>query len=374
MAEELPQDFSAFAGERALGEHTPFDTVALERWLIAHVDGFAGPLTVTQFNGGQSNPTYRLSTPGAAYVLRTKPAPAAKLLPSAHAIEREYRVMDALAGTDVPVARMRGLCEDESVIGLAFYVMNFVPGRVFWDPSLPGMTAAERSAIYDEMNRVISALHRVDYRAIGLESYGKPGDYIARQIARWSKQYRASETETIDAMDQLIEWLPAHLPADVPEHTTIVHGDFRLDNLIFHPTEPRVLAVLDWELSTLGDPLADFSYHCMAWHVSPGVFRGIAGLDWQALGIPDESTYVTRYGEHTGITPPAQWHFYLAYNMFRIAAILQGIMKRVVDGTAASQQALDAGKRARPMAELAWTYALRAQRGTAPAPGHTDRL
>ncbi|MBN9096433.1 phosphotransferase, partial [Pandoraea pnomenusa] len=208
MAEELPQDFSAFAGERALGSRVPFDAAALERWLIANVDGFAGPLAITQFNGGQSNPTYRLRTPGAAYVLRTKPAPAARLLPSAHAIEREYRVMDALAGTDVPVARMRGLCEDEGVIGLAFYVMDFVEGRVLWDPALPGMTAAERGAIYDEMNRVISALHRVDYRAIGLESYGKPGDYIARQIARWSKQYRASETETIDAgrvkLDQMV--------------------------------------------------------------------------------------------------------------------------------------------------------------------------
>ena len=365
MAEELVQDFSAFAGERALGARPPFDAAALEHWLVTHVDGFSGPLTISQFNGGQSNPTYRLTTPAAAYVLRTKPAPAAKLLPSAHAIEREYRVMDALAGTDVPVARMRGLCEDESVIGVAFYVMDFVAGRVLWDPSLPGMTPAERGEIYDEMNRVIAALHRVDYRAIGLESYGKPGDYIARQIARWSKQYRASETETIEAMDRLIEWLPAHLPTgapDTPERTTIVHGDFRLDNLIFHPSEPRVLAVLDWELSTLGDPLADFSYHCMAWHVSPGVFRGIAGLDWQALGIPGEDVYIRRYSERTGVAPPAQWHFYLAYNMFRIAAILQGIMKRVSDGTAASQQALDAGKRARPMAELAWEYAQRAEK------------
>ncbi|AKM31882.1 aminoglycoside phosphotransferase [Pandoraea faecigallinarum] len=366
MAEELVQDFSAFAGERAPGERLPFDAAALERWLATHVDGFAGPLTVTQFNGGQSNPTYRLTTPGVAYVLRTKPAPAAKLLPSAHAIEREYRVMHALAGTDVPVARMRGLCEDESVIGLAFYVMDFVDGRVLWDPALPGMTPAGRSEIYDEMNRVVAALHQVDYRAIGLESYGKPGDYIARQIARWSKQYRASETDRIEAMDRLIDWLPAHLPPftpDTPERTTIVHGDFRLDNLIFHPTEPRVLAVLDWELSTLGDPLADFSYHCMAWHVSPGVFRGIAGLDWQALGIPHEHAYIRRYSERTGIAPPAQWHFYLAYNMFRTAAILQGIMKRASEGTAASRQALDAGKRARPMAELAWQYAQRAEHG-----------
>ncbi|MCI3204759.1 MULTISPECIES: phosphotransferase [Pandoraea] len=364
MAEELVQDFSAFAGERTLGDRIPFDAAALERWLTTYVDGYAGPLVITQFNGGQSNPTYRLTTPAAAYVLRTKPAPAARLLPSAHAIEREYRVMDALSRTDVPVARMRGLCEDESVIGLAFYVMDFVDGRVLWDPSLPGMTSTARSEIYDEMNRVIAALHRVDYRAVGLESYGKPGDYMARQIARWSKQYRASETDTIDAMDRLIDWLPAHLPAvtaSAPERTTLVHGDFRLDNLIFHPSEPRVLAVLDWELSTLGDPLADFSYHCMAWHVSPGVFRGIAGLDWPALGIPDDADYIRRYSERTGSVPPAQWDFYLAYNMFRIAAILQGIMKRVSDGTAASAQALDAGKRARPMAELAWAYAQRAE-------------
>ncbi|VVD91086.1 phosphotransferase [Pandoraea anhela] len=364
MAEELVQDFSAFAGERALGDRIPFDANALARWLTLHVDGFSGPLAITQFNGGQSNPTYRLTTPAAAYVLRTKPAPAAKLLPSAHAIEREYRVMDALANTDVPVARMRGLCEDESVIGLAFYVMDFVEGRVLWDPSLPGMTPVARGEIYDEMNRVIAALHRVDHRAVGLESYGKPGDYMARQIARWSRQYRASQTTPIEAMDRLIDWLPARLPtvvADAPERTTLVHGDFRLDNLIFHPSEPRVLAVLDWELSTLGDPLADFSYHCMAWHVSPGVFRGIAGLDWTSLGIPGEDAYIRRYSERTGIVPPAQWHFYLAYNMFRIAAILQGIMKRVGDGTASSAQALDAGRRARPMAELAWEYAQRAE-------------
>ncbi len=292
--------------------------------------------------------------------MRAKPGPAAKLLPSAHAIEREYRVMDALAGTGVPVAKMFALCEDEAVIGRAFYLMEFVEGRVLWDQSLPGMTSADRAAIYDEMNRVIAALHTVDTDAAGLADYGRAGNYFARQIGRWSKQYQASETEPIEAMQRLIEWLPQHIPSEAARadaRVSIVHGDYRLDNLIFHPNEPRVLAVLDWELSTLGDPLADFAYHCMAWHVDPAQFRGIAGLDWAALGIPDEKRYVERYCERTGFEIRGDWNFYLAYNMFRIAAILQGIMKRVAEGTAASAQANDAGRRAKPMAELAWSYA-----------------
>ncbi|MFL9871274.1 phosphotransferase [Paraburkholderia megapolitana] len=350
-------DYSAFEGTRAVNERQRFDTDALSAWLAQHVDGFAGPLTLEQFAGGQSNPTFKLITPQRSYVMRAKPGPAAKLLPSAHAVEREYRVMHALADTDVPVAKMLALCEDESVIGRAFYVMEFVEGRVLWNQSLPGLTSDERGAIYDEMNRVIAALHSVDVAAIGLADYGKPGNYFARQIGRWSKQYQASETEPIDAMQRLIEWLPQHMPDDTDAHVSIVHGDYRLDNLIFHPHEPRVLAVLDWELSTLGDPLADFAYHCMAWHVDPAQFRGIAGLDWAALGIPDEAHYVERYCKRTGFEIRGDWNFYLAYNMFRIAAILQGIMKRVVDGTASSAQALDAGKRARPMAELAWHYA-----------------
>jgi aminoglycoside phosphotransferase (APT) family kinase protein len=269
--------------------------------------------------------------------------------------------MDALAGTDVPVAQMFALCEDENVIGRAFYVMEFIEGRVLWDQALPGMTPSERGAIYDEMNRVIAALHSVDIAQAGLDTYGKPGNYFERQIGRWSKQYVASETEPIEAMTKLIEWLPKHIPRSEEgapaERVSIVHGDFRLDNLIFHPTEPRVLAVLDWELSTLGDPLADFAYHCMAWHVDPTQFRGIGGLDWAALGIPDEDEYVAKYLARTGLAIQGDWNFYLAYNMFRIAAILQGIMKRVSEGTAASTQALDAGKRAKPMAELAWLYA-----------------
>ena len=354
---EQKADYSAFVGTRAVTERQRFDSDALGAWLAQHVDGFAGPLTVEQFAGGQSNPTFKLITPSRTYVMRSKPGPAAKLLPSAHAVEREYRVMHALAGTGVPVAQMLALCEDESVTGRAFYVMEFVEGRVLWDQSLPGMTPNERSAIYDEMNRVIAALHSVDATAVGLADYGKPGNYFARQIGRWSKQYVASETEPIEAMTRLIDWLPQHMPEETGARVSIVHGDYRLDNLIFHPHEPRVLAVLDWELSTLGDPLADFAYHCMAWHVDPAQFRGIAGLDWAALGIPDEAQYVQRYCERTGFEIHGDWNFYLAYNMFRIAAILQGIMKRVVDGTAASAQALDAGRRAKPMAELAWRYA-----------------
>jgi len=354
---EHKSDYSAFEGTRPVNERQRFDSAALAAWLAQHVDGFAGPLTLEQFAGGQSNPTFKLITPSRTYVMRAKPGPTAKLLPSAHAVEREYRVMHALASTDVPVAQMLALCEDESVIGRAFYVMEFVEGRVLWDQSLPGMTPAERSVIYDEMNRVIAALHSVDVAAVGLADYGKPGNYFARQIGRWSKQYVASETEPIEAMTRLIDWLPQHMPEETGARVSIVHGDYRLDNLIFHPHEPCVLAVLDWELSTLGDPLADFAYHCMAWHVDPAQFRGIAGLDWAALGIPDEAQYVQRYCERTGFEIHGDWNFYLAYNMFRIAAILQGIMKRVVDGTAASAQALDAGRRARPMAELAWRYA-----------------
>jgi len=353
----MAQDFSAFEGTRAIAPQHQFDSALLERWLKQHVAGFEGPLYAEMFAGGQSNPTYKLITPACTYVMRTKPGPAAKLLPSAHAIEREYRVMAALADTDVPVARMIAHCDDESLIGRAFFIMEYVAGRVLWDQSLPGMAPTERSAIYDEMNRVIAALHSVEVSAVGLADYGKPGNYFSRQIGRWSRQYLASETEPIAAMNALIAWLPHHIPEQDPEPVAVVHGDFRLDNLIFHPSEPRVLAVLDWELSTLGDPLADFAYHCMSWHVTPGQFRGIAGLDWNTLGIPDETAYIARYCERTGRSIVGDWHFYLAYNMFRIAAILQGIARRVVDGTASSAQARAAGDSARPMAELAWHYA-----------------
>ncbi|MES2118601.1 MAG: phosphotransferase [Pseudomonadota bacterium] len=349
--------FEEFIGTKAVSARHQFDVAALDAYLRQHVAGYpAGTLTVEQFKGGQSNPTFKLSIAGQHYVLRTKPAPAAKLLPSAHAIEREYRVMDALQRAGFPAARQYVLCTDESVIGRAFYLMEFVAGRVLWDQALPGMTPAERAAIYDEMNRVMAQLHTIDYAAIGLADYGKPGNYFARQIERWSKQYVASQTETIEAMDQLIAWLPHHIPPG--EDTAIVHGDFRLDNLLFHPTEPRILAVLDWELSTLGHPFADFSYHCMSWHIEPGQFRGIAGLDLATLGIPSQQEYIARYAERTGKTIRLEdFNFYLAFNMFRLASIMQGIMKRYVDGTAASAQALESGKMARPMAELAWEYA-----------------
>ena len=349
--------FEEFIGTKAVSARHQFDVAALDAYLRQHVAGYpAGTLTVEQFKGGQSNPTFKLSIGGQHYVLRTKPAPVAKLLPSAHAIEREYRVMDALSQHGFPAARQYCLCSDEAVIGRAFYVMEFVEGRVLWDQALPGMTPAERGAIYDEMNRVMAQLHTVDYAAIGLADYGKPGNYFARQIERWSKQYLASQTETIAAMDQLIAWLPQHIPAG--DDTAIVHGDFRLDNLLFHPTEPRILAVLDWELSTLGHPFADFSYHCMSWHIEPGQFRGIAGLDLKALGIPSQQQYIARYAERTGKTIRLEdFNFYLAFNMFRLASIMQGIMKRYVDGTAASAQALESGQMARPMAELGWAYA-----------------
>jgi aminoglycoside phosphotransferase (APT) family kinase protein len=356
-----------FTGTKPVAESHAFDVAALERWLQANLDGFAGPLSVEQFKGGQSNPTYKLLTPGASYVMRTKPGPAAKLLPSAHAVDREFTVMRALAGTGVPVPRMHLLCEDEAVIGRAFYVMEFVQGRVLWEQSLPGFDNAGRAAIYDEMNRVIAALHCVDIAAVGLGGYGKPGNYFERQIARWTRQYQASVGPNgpapIEAMERLIDWLPAHIPAGARDDSqvSVVHGDYRLDNLVFHPSEPRILAVLDWELSTLGHPLADFSYHCMAWHIEPGSFRGIGGLDLAALGIPSERSYVQRYAERTGRASAsavmADWKFYMAYNLFRMGGILQGIARRVVDGTASSAQARQAGAGARPLAELGWQFA-----------------
>ena len=356
----------ANAGTKPVAEQHAFDIAALEHFLRGRLEGFQGPLSVEQFKGGQSNPTYKLITPDRAYVMRSKPGPAAKLLPSAHAIEREFRVMSALHATDVPVPAMRVLCEDESVIGRAFYIMEYMPGRVLWDQSLPALDTAARGRIYDEMNRVIAALHSVDVAKVGLESYGKPGNYFERQIGRWTKQYLASITEPIEAMDRLIEWLPAHIPASARDdgQVAVVHGDYRLDNLVFDATEPRIIAVLDWELSTIGHPLADFSYHCMSWHIPQGSFRGIGGLDHRALGIPTEREYVRRYCERTGRPDPdavmADWNFYLAYNLFRIAGILQGIAKRVETGTASSAQARQSAAGARPLAEMGWKIAQQA--------------
>ncbi len=356
-------DHNSFTGTRAVSDQHAVDLSALASWLQAQVPGFEGPLQIEMFKGGQSNPTYKLITPNAAYVMRAKPGPVAKLLPSAHAIEREFRVMSALQGSDVPVPKMLALCEDESVMGRAFYIMECVNGRVMWDQSLPNLNNTQRGDVYDEMNRVLAALHKVKPSAVGLDGYGKPGNYFERQIGRWSKQYVASITQPIVEMDRLMAWLPQNIPAMARDESlvSVVHGDYRLDNLMFHPSEPRVLAVLDWELSTLGHPLADFSYHCMAWHIPPGAFRGIGGLDVASLGIPTEADYIARYCERTGFATPAQlqadWNFYLAYNLFRLAAILQGIAKRVEMGTASSAQAVSSAAGARPLAELAWRFA-----------------
>jgi aminoglycoside phosphotransferase (APT) family kinase protein len=356
-------DYNQFVGTRAVSEQHAIDIDALHGWMQTHVPGYSGPLQLEMFKGGQSNPTYKLLTPSKSYVMRAKPGPAAKLLPSAHAIEREYAVMKGLYGTGVPVPRMFALCEDESLIGRAFFVMEFMQGRILWDQALPSMSIAERGEIYDEMNRVQAALHSVRFAQQGLANYGKPGNYFERQISRWSKQYMASITQPIDAMDRLIEWLPNNMPATAQDESlvSIVHGDYRLDNMMFHPTENRVIAVLDWELSTLGHPLADFSYHCMSWHIPPGNFRGIGGLDHAALGIPSEDDYIAKYCARTGYLTPEQmkadWNFYLAYNLFRIASILQGIAKRVEMGTASSAQAVSSAAGAKPLAELAWSFA-----------------
>jgi aminoglycoside phosphotransferase (APT) family kinase protein len=357
-----------FEGTKPMAASHAFDVVALHAYLGKALPGYAGPLAVEQFKGGQSNPTYKLVTPGRMYVMRTKPGPVARLLPSAHAIEREFLVMRALQATDVPVPEMLLLEADESVIGRAFYVMGFVEGRVLWDPALPGASNAERAAVYDEMNRVIAALHAIDPSAVGLADFGRQGNYFERQIGRWSRQYAASALEPIPEMDRLIEWLPAHLPASARDdaRASIVHGDFRLDNLLFDADAPRVRAVLDWELSTLGHPLADFSYHCMVWHIPPGVFRGLGGVDLGALGIPAEDEYIARYAARTGRAAgdlagiAADWDFYLAYNLFRLASIMQGIAKRAADGMASSAEARTTGAKARDLARMAWASAQRA--------------
>ncbi|HZH26024.1 MAG TPA: phosphotransferase [Azospirillaceae bacterium] len=343
-------DADRFSGTMPVGERSRFEVAGLERWMEAQVEGFRGPLTVEQFKGGQSNPTYKLTSPSGRYVLRRKPP--GKLLPSAHAVDREYRVMTALGRTGFPVPRTFGLCEDEAVIGTAFFVMDHVDGRIFWDPLLPDMSPAQRAALFDDMNEVMARLHKVDAVAAGLADFGKPGNFFERQIGRWTKQYRASETERIEAMERLIEWLPANIPPG--DETSVVHGDYRMDNMIFHPTEPRVVAVLDWELSTLGHPLGDFAYHAMAWRLETNLFRGIMDADFANSGIPDEASYVAAYCRRTGRRDIPNWDFYIAYNMFRLAAILQGILGRVVDGTATSQHAREMGARARPVAEAGW--------------------
>jgi aminoglycoside phosphotransferase (APT) family kinase protein len=328
------------------------DIPRLEAWMSAHIEGFSGPMTVKQFTGGQSNPTFLLECPERRYVLRRKPS--GKLLPSAHAVDREYRVIKALEATEVPVARGFGLCSDPAVLGADFYVMDHVEGRIFWNAALPEVPAENRRAIYFEMTRVLATLHAVDYTAVGLGDYGKPTQYVARQVSRWTQQYRASATDSIDAMERLIEWLPQNVPAE--DETSLVHGDYRLDNTIFHPAAPRILAVLDWELSTLGHPLVDLAYFCMRYRLTAGEFGGLAGVDVAALMIPTEEECLAEYCRRRGRAPvaPRLWSYYLAFCMFRLAAILQGVLARAIQGNASSVTALEAGRRARPLAERAW--------------------
>lgn len=318
-----------------------FSKERLGQYLEAAIDGFRGLQTVEKFPGGQSNPTYRLMAASGDYVLRRKPF--GQLLKSAHAVEREFRVMAALRGTDVPVPEMLHLCEDEDVIGAVFFVMSFVHARHFWDPALPDLDSAGRTAIYDAMNRVLASLHSVDFEALGLADFGKPGNYFERQISRWTKQYRASETERIESMDVLIDWLPANRPPD-DGLSSLIHGDYRLDNILFHPQEDRAVALLDWELSTLGHPLADLSYQCMQLRMPQDTaIGGLGGLDRAALGIPSEREYVERYCERTGMSGIDNWNFYLVFGFFRLAAILQGVLKRAIDGNASSDLAFEYG-------------------------------
>lgn len=323
----------------------------LAAWMADNVEGFRGPLSLTRLSGGQSNPTWRIDAASGRYVLRQKPL--GPVLPSAHQVDREFRVMQALAATDVPVPRMLALCTDDRVMGSMFFVMEHLEGRVLWDPRLPGMEPAERAAIFDAMNDAIARISRVDPVAAGLADYGRHGGYVERQVARWTKQYRMSETHPIPQMDALIDWLPKNLPT-APEEVRIAHGDFRLDNLLFHPTEPRVLAVLDWELSTLGCPYADFAYNVMVWRIVPGVFRGLGGVDLTGTGIPTEDDYIDTWCRRTGRNRPANFDFYVILSLFRIASIVQGIAKRAQDGTANDPRAAEMGKIAGPLAEIAW--------------------
>lgn len=347
---------SAFSGTREVDPRHALDAATLEAWLAENVEGYEGPLTIRQFKGGQSNPTYELATPGKTYVLRRKPP--GVLLPSAHAVDREFQVISALHAQAFPVARPYILCTDDSVIGSMFYVMDKVEGRVFWDLKLPDLSPAERRAVYEAQTDTLAALHRFDPDAIGLSDYGKPGNYFARQVGRWTKQYQASEIDTIEAMDRLIAFLPESLPPDGP--TRIVHGDFRLDNMILAPDRAEVRAVLDWELSTLGDPMADFSYLLIAWVIPASLRNGLAGADLEALGIPSVEETVARYAQKTGTAGPDNLDWLFAYNLFRLAAICQGIAGRVRDGTAASSHARTMAAQVGPLSDAAWSFARKA--------------
>jgi aminoglycoside phosphotransferase (APT) family kinase protein len=330
-----------------------FDEAALERYLAANMKGFEGPLSVQQFGGGQSNPTFLLSTGGRKYVMRKKPP--GQLLKSAHQVDREYRIMKALAATDVPVPTMHVLCEDESVVGTSFYVMDFLEGRIFRDPQLPGMQPTERAAIYDSMNDVLARLHKVDFARVGLSDFGKPGNYFERQIARWITQYRAAQTDSIPDMERLIEWMPKNIPAD--DSISIAHGDYRLENTIFHPTEPRMIAVLDWELSTIGHPMADLAYNCLGYHYLNPRQSGLVGVDFNTSGIPTEKAYVAKYCERMGRGDIRDWPFYLSFSLFRLASISQGVYKRGLDGNASSENAATFGNTCQFLAEHAWRLA-----------------
>jgi aminoglycoside phosphotransferase (APT) family kinase protein len=345
-----------FAGLKPVEARHQFDEAALARWMADHVAGFSGPLEVRQFKGGQSNPTYRLDTPGCAYVLRRKPF--GQLLPSAHAVDREFRLISALHKIRFPVARPYALCEDPSVIGAMFYIMEMVEGPIYWDGALPGLDPATRRAVYHSQISTLAHLHQVEVDAAGLSDYGRPGNYFARQVERWTKQYRASETETIEAADRLMDWLPRTVPAQ--DRVSIVHGDYRLDNMVFHAERPEVAAVLDWELSTLGDPLADFSYLLMSWVMPPDGRSGLAGLDLEALGIPTQAEAIALYCRITGRSGAPDLNWYFAYNLFRLVGILQGIAGRVRDGTAASPHAAEMAKRTPQLAEAAWGFAVKA--------------
>ncbi len=349
---------SAFTGTREVAERLRFDAGRLEEYLRANVAGFSSPITVGQFKGGQSNPTYLIETPQRRYVLRRKPP--GKLLPSAHAVDREFRVISALHAQKFPVAEPMLYCGDTGVVGTAFFVMSHVDGRVFWEPQMPASHAAERAAVYDSLNATLARLHTFEPAAIGLSDYGRGENYVARQVDRWSKQYRASQTEPVEDMERLFAWLPAHLPP--PQPPRLVHGDYRLDNVILWPDAPKIAAVLDWELSTLGDPLADFSYHLMQWHMPPSDAGtgSLVGFDLPTLGIPPLDAYVDAYVERTGLDPRPQLPVYFAYNFFRLAAIMQGIAGRVRDGTATSALAAAKGQLARPLAAKAWEFARQA--------------
>lgn len=339
-------------GTTPVREGFAFDEAALARWMEANVAGFAGPIAVEQFKGGQSNPTYKLVTPGKSYVLRRKPP--GQILKGAHAVEREAKVLIGLAKADFPVAHVHGLCVDDSVIGSWFYVMDMVEGRIFWEAHVPGVSPAERAAIFDAMNATMAQLHSVDYEAVGLGDYGRPGNYFARQIGRWSQQYfDDTEAGRDPNMDRLIDWLQANMPADDDE-TSIIHGDFRIDNMIFHPSEPRVIAVLDWELSTLGHPLADFAYNAMMYRMPPHIVAGLGGMNIEGTGIPSEAEYVAAYCARTGRDSMPGYTYYMAFNFFRLAAIFHGIKGRVIRGSAASAQAKERVAVLPELMELAW--------------------